>query len=182
MIGYVFVPWNPKIWIYCINGKIIRNGGIWVINTWTADSSFQLWTPIGNPSTRYTGKFNGNVYDSYQELITQLSEEDIISWANYNNLDFIRCACKLTAKANVERENGVFKNRLIAELRHEGINDIDELLGDLRICFIKEHSFTPMELVEQLKPFERKLDWKRTALYLVLFAFSLRRFRRSVAS
>ena len=37
-----------------------------------------------------------------------------------------------------------------------GINDIDELLGDLRICFIKEHSFTPMELVEQLKPFERK--------------------------
>ena len=31
-----------------------------------------------------------------------------------------------TAKASVERENRTFKNRLIAELRHEGITDIDE--------------------------------------------------------
>lgn len=31
-----------------------------------------------------------------------------------------------TAKANVERENGTFKNRLIAELRHENITTIDE--------------------------------------------------------
>ena len=30
-----------------------------------------------------------------------------------------------TSKSNVERENGTFKNRLIAELRHEGITDID---------------------------------------------------------
>lgn len=31
-----------------------------------------------------------------------------------------------TAKANVERENGTFKNRLIAELRHENITTIDD--------------------------------------------------------
>ena len=31
-----------------------------------------------------------------------------------------------TAKANVERENKTFKDRLIAELRYEGITDIDE--------------------------------------------------------
>ena len=31
-----------------------------------------------------------------------------------------------TGKANIERENGVFKNRLIAELRHEGITNIDD--------------------------------------------------------
>lgn len=41
-----------------------------------------------------------------------------------------------TAKANVERENGVFKNRLIAELRHEGINDIDEANRYLNEVFI----------------------------------------------
>lgn len=41
-----------------------------------------------------------------------------------------------TAKANVERENGVFKNRLIAELRHESINDIDKANRYLNELFI----------------------------------------------
>ena len=29
-------------------------------------------------------------------------EEDILAWVKYNDLQFIRCACKLTAKQNVE--------------------------------------------------------------------------------
>lgn len=41
-----------------------------------------------------------------------------------------------TAKANVERENRTFKNRLIAELRHEGITDIDEANKYLNEIFI----------------------------------------------
>lgn len=41
-----------------------------------------------------------------------------------------------TAKAHVERENGTFKNRLIAELRHEGITDIDEANRYLNEVFI----------------------------------------------
>lgn len=41
-----------------------------------------------------------------------------------------------TAKANVERENGTFKNRLIAELRHENITDIDEANRYLNEVFI----------------------------------------------
>lgn len=41
-----------------------------------------------------------------------------------------------TAKANVERENGTFKNRLIAELRHEGITTIDEANEYLNDIFI----------------------------------------------
>ena len=41
-----------------------------------------------------------------------------------------------TAKANVERENGTFKNRLIAELRHEGITTIDEANDYLNKIFI----------------------------------------------
>lgn len=41
-----------------------------------------------------------------------------------------------TAKANVERENGTFKNRLIAEFRHENINDIDTANEYLNNVFI----------------------------------------------
>ena len=41
-----------------------------------------------------------------------------------------------TAKANVERENRTFKNRLIAELRHEGITDIDDANKYLNEVFI----------------------------------------------
>lgn len=41
-----------------------------------------------------------------------------------------------TSKSNVERENGTFKNRLIAELRHEGINDIDSANEYLNNIFI----------------------------------------------
>ena len=41
-----------------------------------------------------------------------------------------------TAKANVERENKTFKDRLIAELRHEGINEIDEANRYLNEVFI----------------------------------------------
>ena len=41
-----------------------------------------------------------------------------------------------TGKANIERENGVFKNRLIAELRHEGITNIDDANKYLNEIFI----------------------------------------------
>lgn len=41
-----------------------------------------------------------------------------------------------TAKANVERENGTFKNRLIAELKHEEITTIDEANEYLNNVFI----------------------------------------------
>ena len=40
------------------------------------------------------------------------------------------------SKANVERENGTFKNRLIAELRHENIDEIDSANEYLNKVFI----------------------------------------------
>lgn len=43
-----------------------------------------------------------------------------------------------TAKANVERENETFKNRLIAELRYENITDIDKANKYLNEVFIPE--------------------------------------------
>ena len=55
------------------------------------------------------------------ELIRPLylvKEADIISWKNYNNLEFIQCACLLTAKSEVENNSKRAEiKRLIAELR-----------------------------------------------------------------
>ena len=60
-----------------------------------------------------------------------------------------------TAKANVERENGTFKNRLIAELRHLGIATIDEANKYLNNKFIpkinKRFSYTIDEKTSQMQ-------------------------------
>lgn len=60
------------------------------------------------------------------------------------------------AKANVERENGTFKNRLIAELRHEGITDIDGANKYLNKTFIpkmnKKFSYEINQKNSQMKP------------------------------
>ena len=51
-------------------------------------------------------------------------EKDIISWASYNGLEFIRCACKVT-QANAEAENGSKRQEvknLIKKLKAENDN------------------------------------------------------------
>ena len=59
-------------------------------------------------------------------------------------------------KPNIERENGVFKNRLIAELRHEGITDIDEANKYLNEVFIpkmnKKFSYEIDKKTSMMKP------------------------------
>jgi len=61
-----------------------------------------------------------------------------------------------TAKANVERENKVFKDRLIAELRHEDITDIDEANKYLNVVFIpkmnKKFSYEIDSKTSKMKP------------------------------
>ena len=60
-----------------------------------------------------------------------------------------------TAKANVERENKTFKDRLIAELRHEGITDIDNANKYLNEIFIpkmnKKFSYEIDEKISMMK-------------------------------
>lgn len=80
-----------------------------------------------------------------------------------------------TSKSNVERENGTFKNRLIAELRHEGITDIDSANEYLNNVFIpkmnakfsykinktmmKENNYSDLELNLIIsKKYERLID------------------------
>lgn len=44
-------------------------------------------------------------------------EEDIISWANYNKLEFIQCACRFTEMSEVDEEgNSLSKRKEIKEL------------------------------------------------------------------
>lgn len=61
-----------------------------------------------------------------------------------------------TAKSNVERENRTFKNRLIAELRHEGITDIDEANKYLNEVFItkmnKKFSYEVNPKTSKMRP------------------------------
>ena len=54
---------------------------------------------------------------------------------NMLNIELVTTSIS-TAKANVERENKTFKNRLIAELRHESITNIDEANRYLNEVFI----------------------------------------------
>ncbi len=87
-----------------------------------------------------------------------------------------------TSKSNVERENGTFKNRLIAELRHEGITDIDSANEYLNNIFIpkmnakfsykinktmmKENNYSDLELNLIIsEKYERLIDNASTVKY-----------------
>ena len=59
-----------------------------------------------------------------------------------------------TAKANVERENRTFKDRLIAEFRHEGITDIDKANEYLNNVFIPKMN----------KKFSYEIDYKTSKM------------------
>lgn len=72
------------------------------------------------------------------------------------------------SKANVERENGTFKNRLIAELRHENITDIDTANEYLNKIFIpkmnKKFSYEINEETSMMK----KNDYTYDDLNLII--------------
>lgn len=67
----------------------------------------------------------------------------------------LKTSSKPTFKPNVERENGTFKNRLISELRHAEITDIDEANRYLNEVFIpninKKFSFEIDEKTSMMK-------------------------------
>ena len=67
-----------------------------------------------------------------------------------------------TGKPNVERENGTFKNRLIAELRRKGITDIDEANKYLNEIFIpkmnKKFSYEIDSKNSKMKPNNYSLE------------------------
>lgn len=73
-----------------------------------------------------------------------------------------------TAKANVERENRTFKNRLIAELRHEGITTIDEANKYLNEVFIPKMNKKFSYAIDKGKSLMKENDYSEEELKLII--------------
>ena len=72
------------------------------------------------------------------------------------------------SKANVERENGTFKNRLIAELRHENIIDIDKANKYLNEVFIPKMNEKFSYDINENTSMMRKNDYTNEELNLII--------------
>lgn len=72
------------------------------------------------------------------------------------------------SKANVERENGTFKNRLIAELRHENIVDIDRANKYLNEVFIPKMNSKFSYDINKENSMMRKNDYTNEELNLII--------------
>lgn len=77
----------------------------------------------------YTGRFSGMppklVSDNFDDMelirpLYMIKEEDIVSWANYNKLDFIDCACVISKKKSDSKR--LYIKNLINELLKENKN------------------------------------------------------------
>ncbi len=73
-----------------------------------------------------------------------------------------------TAKAHVERENETFKNRLIAELRYEGITTIDEANEYLNKIFIPYMNKKFSYVIDEKTSLMRKNDYTEEELKLII--------------
>ena len=73
-----------------------------------------------------------------------------------------------TAKAHVERENETFKNRLIAELRYEGITTIDEANEYLNKIFIPYMKKKFSYVIDEKTSLMRKNDYTEEELKLII--------------
>lgn len=73
-----------------------------------------------------------------------------------------------TAKANVERENGTFKNRLISELRHEGITTIDEANEYLNNVFIPKMNKRFSYAIDEKTSLMKECDYTEEELKLII--------------
>lgn len=73
-----------------------------------------------------------------------------------------------TAKAHVERENGTFKNRLIAELRYEEITTIDEANDYLNNIFIPNMNQKFSYVIDEKTSLMRQNDYTEEELKLII--------------
>ena len=73
-----------------------------------------------------------------------------------------------TAKSHVERENRTFKDRLIAELRHEGIADIDEANRYLNEVFIPKMNKKFSYEIDEKNSMMKQNDYSEQELKLII--------------
>lgn len=86
---------------------------------------------------------------------------------NMLNIELITTSVS-TAKAHVERENLTFKNRLIAELRHEGITNIDDANYFLNNIFIPEMNKRFSYVIDEKTSKMRKNNYSEEELSLII--------------
>ena len=84
-----------------------------------------------------------------------IHEDDIIAWKNYNNLDFIQCACRFTEICTIQ-DNSISKRleikNLIRQLKHDNPNIEKSIFNSLHNVHLdtfagyktkgEHHSFT----------------------------------------
>ncbi len=73
-----------------------------------------------------------------------------------------------TAKANVERENRTFKDRLIAELRHENITNIDDANKYLNEIFIPKMNRKFSYEIDETKSLMKQNNYSEEELNLII--------------
>ena len=73
-----------------------------------------------------------------------------------------------TAKANVERENETFKNRLIAELRYNNITDIDEANKYLNEVFIPKMNKKFSYVIDEKTSLMKENTYTKEELKLII--------------
>ena len=73
-----------------------------------------------------------------------------------------------TAKANVERQNGTFKNRLIAELRRNEITTIDEANKYLNQVFIPKMNKKFSYAIDKNKSLMKENNYSKEELKLII--------------
>lgn len=81
---------------------------------------------------------------------------------------FLETTSNAVSKANVERENGTFKNRLIAELRHENITNIDDANKYLNTVFIVKMNQKFSYDVDEKNSMMKKNDYTDDELNLII--------------
>ena len=79
-----------------------------------------------------------------------------------------------TAKANVERENKTFKDRLIAELRHEDITNIDEANRYLNEVFIPKMNKKFSYEIDERTSMMKQNNYSKQELNLIISERTIR--------
>ena len=73
-------------------------------------------TPKPQKKRSFTNKIRAYISILMKVIITIWREEDIIKWANANNLHFIQCACRFTEACVYENKEGLSKRKETKEL------------------------------------------------------------------
>lgn len=124
-----------------------------------------LYNIIINYGTPY--KIKADNRNSFSNNKNKIDTTQFGSICNKLGINLVTTS-KATSKSNVERENGTFKNRLIAELRHENITSIDKANEYLNKIFIPKINLKFSYKIDESKSMMRKNNYSEFELNLII--------------